>query len=600
MNPLHIIKYPIDDITRCNLILKEMALDKKAFKAGEINSAVLEKRKSINLIKFCTISSPIILTTLTISLFGAYECYEAYQSGIPFNEFFGSGFKILREITDHNFKTEKNYNFIESLSAGNPEELKNYISYISNGSFGFIKDLGEKFINHLFILSAAAVYGVSNMAMKSLGFLTGETSIMHKYKMSTQENFKLNILRDNFQDPVFDNLNNEELFSMTLTFNEILNNNYQNKKKLLKPAILAIDKITVLLKPLRKAFNKSTNDKKRLMSNVFEYLDSDIDKDNIANTLKKYGITTTEFNSIADRGGVLTENEKYQYLSGLNKRALVSAYRRKTKDDAMLAFSLTLEDYIIDKKEVEKSDKMTGFENFLKMYTRENRILKREKLPEDLRVMLKIVNGIKSKKGGKIREIIRFKENGNYIDFLRKHSPHLIEDTGEKKVFLNNYSFISYYEAEKERLAKLDVVNQRIYENTHALYRNSKSNNAVDYRKKENRLVELTKEAVKLHDIFFDNNALIAKEFDSEVSDIFKPEITRVSSIYNDSKNGYEITVKNFSTIKEEELLMSGEALKERGIDIKELERLRKKLDLNTTNKDVGRKIFKNKGRRFK
>lgn len=612
MNPIHILKAPIEDISNCKNIIEDMKKDKKAFESNEINSAILESRKQANLIKFCTVSAPLVLTTLTVSLFGSLELYEAYKSDTPFNEYFGTGFEKIKEMADRNFENDGSNSLIEALSSKDPEDVKEYFDYLTTGIWGFLKEGVDHFLNNIFLLSAAAIYGVTNAGMKALGFLTGETNLLTKYRMNKQEEAKLSILRKYHHDPVFDNLNNEELFAMSLTFNEIIKKNYNNKKKILKPVIKAIDRFTLILKPLRMAFNKSTNDKKALMTNVFDYLDSDMDYQDLASSLKKYNISNNEFNSMADRNGILTEDEKFQYLSKLNKRAMISAYRRKTKDDMILSFSLVLESFV--KKEVDLDDKefennLDSFMDFVKMYTKENRILQREKLPEELRIMLKITKSLRSKKQEGIREIMSFKENYSYIDFLKKHAKHLVEEKGinseERKVFLNNYSFVSYYEAERKRIAKLDLINEKIYENTKSLYRHSSTRNRFDYKKKELMIEKLTKDAIKHHDIFFDNNSLLAEDFKEEIEDIFKPEITKISSIYKDEKINCKVIVRNLLTFKEKEFLIGRKALKEKGVCIENAKRvrdIRTEIDSSTKkyNKNISRTSFKVRDKKFR
>lgn len=607
MNPVKILKAPVEDISKLKEIFDDMKKDKVAFKANEINSAILEKRKKANLIKFSTVGAPLAFTAMTITIFGSAELYHAYKMGIPFNEYFGSGLEVLNQIVANNYSSE-NMNFLDALSSGSVTEIKNYLSYVVDGTMGFLKDTGMHLLNQTLLITSAAAYGVTNAGMKAMGFFIGEADMLTKYRMNDQEELKLKILRNHFHDPIFDNLNNEEIFAMSLTFNEVIRKNQNNKKKILKPVIKAIDKFTFLLRPLRMAFNKSTNDKDSLMSNVFDYLESDIVEDNLSNSLKKYKITNTEFNSIASRDGVLTENEKQNYLSTLNKRAMVSSYKQKTQDDMMLAFALRLEEYSLGEVELKDpkfQEDLRGFENFIKLYSKENRMLEREKLPEELRIVGKITKMLKRGKEEQLNQIKTFKENYNYIDFLKKHCPHLVEKKEEGKYILNNYSFISYYEAERERFARRDVVKQRLYENTKSLYRHSKTKNVFDYKKKEETIEDLTKELAKLDSVFFDNESLIAREFDYEVEDILKPELSKISSIYNDHKIDYQVIVRNVYTEKEKEFLLGKKALQEKGMTLENAKRAKNlRLDIDkptkSFNEEISRKSFKIREKKYR
>lgn len=611
MTPITLLKSPLKDITKLNELRKEINIEKKAFDLGEITEEVYNKRKRLNRTNMATVGLPLATSGIMILLFGSSECYDAFQSGIPLTELIGNNLDFISEVATKSFENNplENTSFINELMNSNYDTVKDYVSYLGTGIKSLFSSLSEHYLNSAYLLATAGAYGVAKAAVKALGFVSGATKEMEKYRSYDHEQTKMNILRKHFHDPVFDNLNNEELFSMSLSFNEVLHANYKNKKKILKATIKGLDKLDHILRIGRKALNKSNNDQNQLMTSVFNFLEKDINEEKLNKSLMKYGISGDEFKAVAaTEDGLLSANIKYDYIFGLNKRAIISAYNRKMKDDMLLSFSLRLESYTRGETSMSDSDfeeDINKFDKFIQLYSKENKILKREKLPEDLRVVNKIIKMIKRKQPQTESEVKSFKENANYIDFLRKHASHMIEDRGEKQVFLNNYSFITYYEAERERLAKLDVVNVRLKENTDAMCRNSNLRNRAEFAKKQAKTLELQEKAIELDDIFFDNNSLIGEKKSTPVENIFKPETEKISTVFKDKKIGYEVAVRNFLTEKEQLMLLKGDALKEKGIDLKDAEkalRLDGMLDVNKKDESelLDRSEFKRMKKRFK
>lgn len=606
MTPFTLLKAPIKDVTKLNDLRRELNLERKALESGEITEELFKKRKKVNRTKMATVGLPLATASLMILMFGSTECYEAFKSGVPATDFIGNNMDLISELASKSF--EKNpleeTSLINELSNSNFDLVKDYVSYIAGGIKGFVSGLAEHYLNSAYLLTTAAAYGVATGAVKALGFVSGMTKDIEKHRLYSYEDTKLNILRKHFHDPVFDNLNNEELFSMSLSFNEILHANSRKKKKVLRKGMSLLDNMDNMFKIGRKALNKSNNNKSHLMENVFSFLEKDIVKEDLNSSLNKYGITRDEFKAVADKDGALTEDHKNDYLYGLNKRAILAAYDRKLKDDMILSFSIRLESYV--RKEVDMNDEdmdkdLDKFKKYIQYYSKENKILKREKLPEDLRVIDKMLKLMGTKKDHDRQEINRYPENSNYIDFLKKHASHLVEDRGDKKVFLNNYSFVSYYEAERERLAKLDVVNVRLKENLDSMYRNSETRNRSDFNKKQEKILKLQEDAMDLNDIFYNQDSLIAENKTEKVEDIFKPEVEKVSTVYNDETVGYEVAVRNFLTERENLSLLGGDACKEKGLDLLNAERaVSIDTKLSTSDEKVSRREFKRNKKRFK
>jgi hypothetical protein len=601
MNPITFLKAPIQDFSSYMDIRREMQVDKKALESGEITEQVFKKRKRNNSTKAAIVMTPICTVAAVIVLCTSETVYNSYQGGIPLSELLGTNIDIISEIASNSFQNNPlgESNVLKELSAMNFEKVGEYISYLTTGLKDFFMNMSSQYLNSSYLIATAGAYGLSNGLVKALGFVAGATKGIDNHRLYDQEEMKLNILRKHYQDPIFDTLNNEELFAMSLAFNEVLHQNYKGKKKIFRKMINGLDLCDRVTKLTRRALNKSNNDKDKLMSNVFDYIEQDIDKENIDNSLKKYGISKTEFKAIADQNGVLSDNLKYDYLFGLNKRAMLAAYKRKLKDDMLLTFALKLESYT--RGEVSGTDPkfkshLDNFGKFIQMYSNENKILKREKLPEDLRIVAKIIKIINRNQEVGLKSLKNFPENNNYIDFLAKHAPHMIEKRGENSFFLNNYSFITYYEAERERFAKLDVVKQRLTENRDSMSRNSNSRNRSDYNKKKERSAKLEEDLIDLDDIFFDKHSLRGEERTKEknVENIFKPEIEKISTVFPDKKIGYEVAIRNYITKKEADKLIGKEAMREKGIEMEHAERAAK-IQKEIQSKERAEESFKNR-----
>ena len=98
---------------------------------------------------------------------------------------------------------------------------------------------------------------------------------------------------------------------------------------------------------------------------------------------------------------------------------------------------------------------------------------------------------------------------------------------------------------------------------------------------------------------------MIAREFDYKVEDILKPELSKISSIYNDHKIDYQVIVRNIYTEKEKKFLLGKKALQEKGMTLENAKRAKNlRLDIDkptkSFNEEISRKSFKNREKKYR
>lgn len=617
MNIINVLKHPITDITNCVDIYKEMKADRISFEKQEFNLANLEKRNRSNKVKLATHAAPLASAGMLLLAFGSAEVWDAYQSGQPFIEAMGGSitnvFERMSTFATNSFDTNpfEGKNVIEEIAAQPSEVLKNYTKYVFDGVSNLFAAIVEKSINTALIISTMGVYAAAKGATKALGLVSGEAADLSKVRFYESENLKMKLLRKYHQDPVFDSLNDEELFAMSYSFNEVLSKNNQGKKKVMRFMLEKIETFDFAIRIFRKAFNSSHNETPRLMTQVFKFLEEDIDPE-LSKTFKKYGVKRKEFNTVAsNKYGHLSlpkDVEKKAYIFNVNKRAIMAAYKRKLRDDMLLAYSLRLE--TLTSGETKINDKelisdFSGFSEFIQLYEHGDKIFEGSRLDPALKTMKRQVSAIIGQAPSAIREIIKDKNNSNYIDFLAKNAPHLVERKDDGGVYLNNYSFMSYFEAERERYARRDALEERLKESLVSMAGKSNTKNHVDYRIQGEKTLKIQEELISLSSVFFKQDSIVGIKNKDVFKQIMKTDDGSISSIYNDKEIDYEVSVRNFTTEKEASKLLKGEALSERGLDENTARRIayvRECIDSKTRddNPSQNRRTFKQKARKFR
>ncbi len=617
MNIVNVLKHPLTDISSCVNIYKEIKADRISFEKKEFNLATLENRNKANKIKLTTHAAPLASAGMMLLAFGSMDVWESYQSGKPFIDAMGGSISdLLTSMSDmatNSFSENplSGKNFMDELMSQPADLIKDYSKYVAEGVATLFSTLIERSINTALILSTMGVYAAAKAATKALGFVSGEAADLSKVRFYESEDFKLKILRKHHQDSVFDNLNDEELFAMSYSFNEVLSKNNQGQRKVMRFMLEKIETFDFAIKTFRKAFNSSHNETPKLMTQVFKFLEDDIEP-SLSSTFKRYGVDEIEFNTVSsNKYGHLSlpkDVEKKAYIFNVNKRAIMAAYKRKLRDDMLLAYSLRLEGLTTGSVNINDKELLSDFGNFVKfieLYEHGDKIFEGSKLDPALKTMKKQASVIIGQTPSALSYIMKDKNNKNYINFLEANAPHLVERKNENKVYLNNFSFISYFEAERERYARRDALEERLRESLVSMSEKSNLNNNIDYKKQQGKVVKIQEELISLSSVFFKQDSIVGKKNKDMFSSIMNIEKSKISSIYNDKEIGVEVSVRNFLTSKEKELLLRGDALKERGMNEETARRIAKvRIDIDSKTKDyndaISRRSFKERSKRFR
>lgn len=618
MNIINVLKYPVTDVGNCIDIYKDIKADRISFEKKEFNASTLEKRKRANQIKLATHAAPLASAGMLMLAFGCIELYEAYEAGQPFLEAMGgtleSAWDKMSKLADESFTGSPladNKDFLTELAQRPFEVVSGYAKYIASGVMNFVSGLAEKSINTALLVSTMGIYAATRAGIKAMSIVSGEAEDLSKARFYESEDLKMKILRKHHHDPVFDNLNDEELFAMSYSFNEVLSRNNKGKKKVMRFMLEKIELFDFIVKPFRKAFNSSNNDSPKLMTQVFKFLEDDIA---LApeDSFKKYGVSKVEFNTVASsKYGHLNlpkEVQKKEYIFNVNKRAIMAAYKRKLRDDMLLAYSLKLE--TLAKGNVSATDKdvlekFSGFVQFIELYEHGDKIFEGSKLDPALKSMKKQAIGVLNQDPNILRSIANTEVNKSYIDFLAENTSHLVEKKEDGQVYLNNYSFISYFEAERERYARKDALEERMKESLVAMAEKSNVNNNLDYKIHAKKLEEIQEELISLSSVFFKEESIIGRKKKDVYASVMKTGKGKISSIYKDHEAGYEVSVRNFLSDKEKESLIRGEALKEKGVTESTARRiavLREDIDSKTKDysPSISRRSFKDRSKKFR
>ena len=572
MSIVDVLKKPVVDVGDSFHIIKNLKELNKEFKQGKISELVYNKKTKTNQLKLLKSATPLMTSALIVASYGVLQ--GAFQNDIPFEANFTEGGNTLAEFIKLSFSEESNKQFVDGVDLTDFDSVKNYTKYISSGVSTLVAELKYEHLPVAFLASVGSLYALMNGVTGTIDFLAGTTSTnLREIKNYDAEMLKLQTLRKHYHDPVFENLNNEEMFTMMVSFNNSLKKHHVNDSLFIKKAITVVDQLgDWLVKPARKMFNSSTNEKSNLTTSIFNYIERGIDFKNPSNTFKDYGISEYEFNALAAKSHGKVKKDQLSYIFDINNKAMKTAYRTKLKDDTILSFSLSLAN-IVKKGSVDEDDidDMKKYKLFIDDFENNDILLKGQATDPDLVSMKKIID-IFTVNTERIKPLLQNERHKDYTNFLSKHAPHLINRSeSENKIFINNYTFLNYYEAEKKRLVQHDRIKNKIDE-----YRivKEKANEGLNlYRVKE------CDEKIKAleHSKLYHNNIFGKKTLDlSEQPDdfIYKKD-SRVSSSFIDPtvKNtvkpnkdgGVKTFILNFLA-KEEEELLSGQGLREKGI----------------------------------
>lgn len=608
MSNISFIKKPITDIKKCTEAVTEMGELKKSYLKGDLTHLSYQRKIKDNKIKFARSSLPLATTAVIAATLGCMEVYEGFQSGIDFSDVIVGQFGTVSEFFNNAFDGDGKP-VIDSLNELDSKTVSEYCSYVVKGTGEFLKNIKEQYINTSYILGLASVYGAMNAIASGIDFLAGDSKNLHKLRDYDTENKKLNILRKHYHDPVFDSLNNEEMYSMMVSFNKTLHNYHIGKKTAVKKVIGFFDKIgSTLITPFRKVFNTSTNEKSQMINSVYDYIENDINFENPELTYKKYGLHKADFKIVASRDGGITKKDMMNYIFKTNNNAMINAYKMKLKDDTILAFSLKLEEIARSPEVTDEHVKdMVSFKSFISGYEKNKSHLKGLKLPNDLKEMSDIVQKFFKNTDHSLHLITKDPRHQDYTQFLERNAPHLVSRSEDgSRVEINNYSFLSYFEGEKERLVKSDLIQSKILEYEEAKLGASEVMNRQRYRKMEEKIATLEEEAIKYRHLFGKKSI----ESETPPEDLMPKELTKISSSYIDPSLSDDHSVESFVVnhmLNDEHKLLAGAGLKEKGLDPRDAERARLYADLadydpskeSTRSISESRMDFKKNGKRY-
>ena len=571
MSTLSFIKKPVTDVTTAIKAIKDIKVLDKSFFDGDLTNISYQKKKKALKVQIGLSMSPIAITSFTVLAYGSISLLDSYLGGIPFTTIVGNNIDSLNDLITSSFDPS-NKPFIESISSLDSQSLKEYANYITDGVSSMFKDIKDNHINTKFILGVVSLYSALNAVTGAINFLSGDAKTMSATRDYETENMKLNILRENFQDPVLDDLNNEEMYSMMMTFNNTLRKNHLGKGKIIKKAITFIEKYAdSVITPIRKITNTSTNDKKRMINSIFEYLENDINFDDLDATYEKYGLTKKDFKILASKHGSVVKNDKINYIFDINNKAMINAYKMKLKDDTMVAFALKVEE-ITTSPEITNAHlkDIAKFRTFISGYEKRQVHLGSLKLPEDLKEMNKILKLFERNTINSTQEIKEEDSFKTYTSFLSKNAPHLInKNHNEEIIEINNYSFLSYFEAEKERLVKSEFVRTKLIEYHEAKKIASEENNLSEYASVLVKIENLEKEATKYNNIFGKQSIENQIIPDNLLKNVNKGISSSFIEKYSDGSQK-EIIVVNMTSEKEKNLT-SGKTIVRKGINVSDL-----------------------------
>lgn len=601
MSFIKIIKAPIEDIKHFSDVVNDIKADHAAFERGDLNKLSFNRKKQENKLNLTKAGFPLLISAILAGTFGVTEVFESFNSGVPFSELLSSNLDFISNSYNQAFPDN---DLLSKLNVSSMDTIKDYVDYIVSGTKDFFSKIGSEYVNPHYLLAVTSVYATSKAIMKSFDLLSGYTPNMIKYRDYETENLKLNILRKHYQDPVFDNLNNEEMFAMMISFNDLIHQNKLGKKNAVSKAIRFIDKtFNVLLKPFRKTINSSTNDKNHLINNVFDYLENDIDPDNLQHTYKKYGIESRNLKILAANDSGVNDKDIYNYIFKTNKKAMVNAYKRKLKDDTMLSFAITLENFVKGNIQMDDNFKsqLEDFKTFISGYKKNKKHLGRLSIPNDLKEMNNIIETLCKNNEASITSIKRTEKFKDYTNFIKQNAPHLIEEVDDYNININNYSFLTYYEAEKERIVKHDYYSTKLLEHEEALSIADESRNLGEYEKQLEKIKIIKEKKSQYEDIFAKER--ISNNF-KKGDDILKADKKTISSIYKDNEINKKVHVVNFLKNKED-VLNEGRSVKEKGVCLEDALRaaeykLSADLRASDYNPDISRLDFKNQEKKFR
>lgn len=608
-NILSALKSQTSAISICVRAVQDSNEAKKSYNEGDLTKLAYERKIYDNKMKFIKSATPMATTLMVAAFMGCNEIYEGYQNGVLFTDVITSQFSNISDLFNTAFDGN-NKPLIEGLSALNTENITDYLAYVSEGTGKFLSSLKNEYVNTSYIMSLVGVYGAMNAVTGTIDFLSGDSKNMHKLRDYDTEKMKLDILRKHYHDPVFDSLNNEEMYSMMVTYNQTLRKYHTGKNKITKNIIGFIDKYgDALIKPFRKMLNHSSNNKDNMINAVYDYIENDINFDNPELTYKKYGLTNRDFkilSSVGGKEGGVTKKDMLNFVFQVNNDAMVSAYKMKLKDDTMLAFSLKLEEIARAPEVTEQHIKeMKAFKGFLSGYEKNKSHLQGLKLPADLKEMSVIIKSFERNDEYGIKKSLMDVRHKDYTRFLERNAPHLISRSDDgKKVEINNYSFLSYFEAEKERTVKSKLIQGKIAEYTEAKQVASEQKDRARYEKCNVQLEKLEKEAIKYHHIFGKSTI----ESENAPDNIMPDEIKKVSSIYKDPVLSDDNSVESFvinHMLKNEDKLLVGNGMKERGVDLLDAQRAKEFNDIISfsnyeDHQTETRAEFKRHGKKYK
>jgi len=573
MSSLSFIKKPVTDIRKCVESIKDMNEVKKSYEEGDLTVLSYERKIKDNKIIFVKNAIPLATTAVVAALLGSAELYEGFQNGTQFADVISSQFGNVSNLFSTSF-TESSKPVLDSLSQLDANSVSEYCSYIGKGTVDFLSKMKDQYVNTSYVLGLVSVYGSMHALTGGIDFLAGDTKDMHKLRDMDTENMKLNILRKHYHDPVFDSLNNEEMYSMMVTFNKTLHKYHLGKKKVIKNILGFIDKVgSSLITPFRKVFNSSTNDKSQMINSVYNYIENDIDFKSPESTYQRYGVQREDFKILAAKECGLTKKDMINYIFKTNNKAMVNAYKIKLKDDTMLAFSLKLEEIAhapsITPKHV---NEMRKFKTFISGYERNKTHLRGLKLPTDLKEMNDIISYFDKNTVHSLQRITLDKRHKNYTNFLERNAPHLIERSDDKKkVNINNYSFLSYFEAEKERIVKHSLIKFKIEEYTEAKQMASEAMDRIRYNQLDLKIKGFEKDLIQYNRIF-ERKSLENSEVKTSMHGVNK----KISSAYRDPSLSDDSSVESYVVnhmLSNEKDLLSGAGLDERGLDLNDVEK---------------------------
>lgn len=558
---------PVTDIKKVFESFTELKEDKQSFNSGDISLLAYDKKKKEHILNITKNAAPLAITCLSIALLSSLKVHDIYQNGSNLQEYFSHLFIPMSDPLKELTNSIKDFDSKQFFSNDILEYSKNYLTDVTTSVFDFCKNFYKHNINTKMILSTISSYALLRGAVKTLDYLSLSTPNLRSNRDYDTENLKIELLKKHIKDPVLHSLNNEEIYATMLTFNQSLQDFYKNKNVLLHKATRFVSSFgNVIVSKFRKTFNSSTNGKNQLINSSIDYLNKDIDIDNLSLTFKNYGISKQEFDVIASKSDRVTKIEKIDYIFNINDKALKSAYNLKLKDDAMLSFSLTLETFTNSEKdsiEYKNSlNKLKEFNTFISGFGFNKSIFGELKTPPELRMMNQIINKISNNQETDIAQVYNNPIYKKHTLFLEENAPHLITNNNNSYE-LNNFTFLNYFEAEKERLVKTDLLNRKLEESEVILSYTSKNKEPSKYNHLIERVNEIQNEVRELNYLTKRNGS----------HPFINKTDTRLSSISKNDNIKSNVSVINFLSKREEEMI-SGKGLNDLGDKIK--------LDLNT------------------